>query len=288
MRGHDQAGAHGDPRPERGEAALDGAVDGDTLVVGVRRGGTEAGEVLQGRRDPPGLLRAHGRPHVRRDARRIAGVRPAGHDRVRADGDVGDRRQVHVDTGGSQVPGRRRRRSAGGGRVGEVGLRGLGRRPAEDPDLPTLLVGADQRPAAGRALQLGRQRARARRVGRVVAEEDHAGHPAGAQRPLHVRRGGGALEAEHQDLAHEPVDRQAGDRRGDGVATVVGTRTGRPAARARGALPGATTPGLCAEHDAHDRGEHRRDGQRGQAPARRGVGGEPHRSDRSAGETIRL
>jgi hypothetical protein len=79
---------------------------------------------------------------------------------------VGDRREVHVHARGGEL------------------LRRVGKRDL--PDGAALLVGHDERIAAGRALNRAGQAPRAARVRDVRAEEDGADRLAGPQAALHV------------------------------------------------------------------------------------------------------
>ncbi len=166
-----------------GEHRLTG-VDRDRRVVGRHRRETEAGEVLEGRRNAPveqtggecrrALRCTHGQ---RREAAALRCDERAGNA-----GHVGDGSEVDVDAellergrGLATAPADR----AFGEPPQLVGS-GNGRRPAEAPHETALLVGRDQDPTAARTggcSQARRQRTHLGRRAGIRAHQDHASDP---------------------------------------------------------------------------------------------------------------
>ena len=167
---------------------------------------------MLGRRGHPG------RPHsldrgagARRDAAGVAGEGAEAHHRGRAAGHVGDRRQVHVHAGASQLAAAGASALADRLRSALRGLSGGRAGPAHGADLTALLVCHDEGLAARLALHRSGQTSPLVRRARVEAEQDHPGGLTGPQASADVVGRCRVREARDDQLADLLAKAQAVD-----------------------------------------------------------------------------
>ncbi len=215
--------------------------------------------MLRGRRHAAGLHRLGEGDRARRHLGG-GGAEAAfrGRDRASRPGDVEDRGEVDVEAEVAQVPRGAGTLQAAEHRPDRPHFGGRGDRRAPDPlHLSSLLVDHRQQRVAqaGRArdrLQAGEQTASGLAAGEVVVEEDHPGDPPLADRPPHRDRRLGAVEADRDSLAGEPLEREPARRARRRLLGVVsqggpeGEGPGRQAASRGGRKP--SPPGRSRRH----------------------------------------